>query len=339
MWNGRRSRSRSRNCRQNVDRISWPGDSLTPTALSKLQCPGDPEEATGAHPIGKSCRLLDACLREVAQCFAFAGVSTIGASACVSRRWQQVAASEEAWRPLLVAHWPGCQWLPGALVASRATYARRVQLARDARQQEELRDSHRPRAFAPLTEATQKYTVLLELAADGILVGGGCFDLQLNGEGSEAFLSAPVRPNMPVHRKVSDLRISITLVRKEDQKLLVIGDCLEIAFANDDDAELCLCFGSSPVTSEVDELFAVLSRDPLMSSALEGSSNLAFRHDIKLIGVTWGSDLGAGRLLQALGGVQLGMHEISDRIGRGDDKHDLEPPLILAVWERIATWG
>ena len=40
-----------------------------------------------------------------------------------------------------------------------------------------------------------------------------------------------------------------------------------------------------PVTTETDEVLAILSRDPMMTVGLEGSGELAFRHQVQLTDV------------------------------------------------------
>lgn len=265
-------------------------------------------------------------------CLAFMGAGTVGAACCANRRLKVLAESEDVWHHFLSAHFPASHSLCRGR-SSRACYAYRVHLAREAAQRDEDRDhigvfddGHDDQW---LLEEVTRYQLLVEMVVENKVFLCGTFDLCYDPGRLDVCVLIPGGANFSMTREEceSKLRVSLTLLRKEDGKCLVIGDCMEVLIL--DDGKM-VGSGSSPITCSMDKALYVLSQHPICNLCLRDRDEYWFCHEVSALPLYRPADgcvVGVSRISVSLQGVcDL---ERPDR---------MFPKVVLATWDELAPW-
>eukprot|EP00928_Gymnodinium_smaydae_P044283 TRINITY_DN29549_c0_g1_i1.p1 TRINITY_DN29549_c0_g1~~TRINITY_DN29549_c0_g1_i1.p1 ORF type:complete len:417 (+),score=43.28 TRINITY_DN29549_c0_g1_i1:70-1320(+) len=274
----------------------------------------------------------------------FAEIEVVGAAISASRCWRAWASADGFWQKLLLVHFPGSKFLLNDMVGSKRLFARRVELARAARLRDKSRDDadfsldFSEYSRFELRHQSQRYRILLELAYRDVRVTG-IFDFEEPEENDESedveYLFARVPRDLlggkPLEVQIGDgednpLRASVTLLRKSDQKLLVLGDNLAISKCSEEEVEFES--GSSAVTDMVDTVLAVVAHEPVLGLGLNSSGIYRhyFRHTVSLCDLVWDE---SSQRIEAFESICIGME------GRGGG---LWLRTMFAAWDYLSEW-
>jgi len=227
----------------------------------------------------------------------------------------------------------------GDLTASKRLFARRIELARAANHRDRSRDdadySMDFGRFSREWLSPRRYCVLLELAhrerrVTGMLDFNELDDYE-NAQSLTATVPQDLLGNTPLDVAVGDdeenpLRISVMLMRRSDQRLLVLGDNLAIRECSGDAIEFEP--GSSPVSDMTDKVLSVVAHEPLMGLGIdhEDDHRLNFRHRVVWRNLAWDR---SRQHIKGFKSIDIGMFGARD---------DMRSRTVLAAWERIADW-
>jgi len=263
------------------------------------------------------------------------GPQTVGAFGCASHRFRRLADSDDVWRSFLHAHWPAFQVLC-ANRSSKACYAYRIQLTRDAAKRCSDRDHvglfSEEDADGWMAEEASKYQLIVEMVVGQKVLLACVLDLSYDVENEDICAHIPASCNFcPVALQEFEdgLRVTLTLLRKHDGKCLVVGDRMEFVDRLDD-GSVILELGSSPIDRTSDAMLYVLSKHPICNMVLRHRDEHWFMHEAAIEPVHSEDNAFVSGISQ----ISIGLHGVCSL-----DETGGIPGMVFAVWDELATWA
>jgi len=140
-------------------------------------------------------------------------------------------------------------------------------------------------------------------------------------------LSATAASGLLASEIWTKFRLSATLVRKSDGKMLLLGEDL-MAVSTRPRRQIVFQTGTSPVSTDFDRVLQVLSGDPFLALFLQTRDGSCFRHILAFRG-----PLDEDGRLKHISSLRLRMQGL----GRVGDEPSAA--AILAIWRHLAAWG
>merc|ERR1712217_963964 len=111
----------------------------------------------------------------------------------------------------------------------------------------------------------------------------------------------------------NDMRMTLTLTRKEDGKCLVIGDRMDFGVRLRD-GHVLLGFGSSPIKRTFDETLYVLSKHPICNIVLRNRCEHWFLHEATFAPIFREEDM----CLVSISRISIGLDGVCSQGGSRD---------------------